>query len=133
MFRHQIIHYPENKILHFRIGQVQHHLRFPTSGGQRTAFRPHNPVRMIFKQFALGVRHFRFNPDTELDSMFLCRSQQPSMPLGNFFLHTVQSPKLLFPPSRGYLSPNHPSSITKSSPPIAEKAPSFHPFLSGSP
>ncbi len=39
-------------------------------------------------------------------------------PPGSLFLSTPQSPKAQLSVRRGYFTPNHPSSITKSSPPI---------------
>ena len=42
----------------------------------------------------------------------------PFTPSGNFLLSTIQSPSPALSFTLGYFSPNHPSSMTKSSPPI---------------
>ena len=49
---------------------------------------------------------------------FLASRSRPSMPSGSLFLSTTQSPSDELSVLRGYLSPNQPSSMTKSSPPM---------------
>ena len=53
---------------------------------------------------------------------FFAESRRPFIPNGSFSLQTCQSPRDDLSLLRGYLFPNQPSSITKSSPPIAENS-----------
>ena len=86
MFCHQIIHYTKNKILHLRIGQVEHHLRSASACNQFIPGSPDHPVRMFFIQFTGGIHHFRFNPDAELNALFLSLINQSPDTRRQFFL-----------------------------------------------
>ena len=66
--RHQIIHDLEDEVLHLRIREVEHQLGTATARMRGALGRADNPVGVLFVEFALQVRHFRFNPDTELDA-----------------------------------------------------------------
>lgn len=73
---------------------------------------------MLLIEHTGSIGHFRFDPDTKLYLVFLASLSKPSIPLGSFLVSTTQSPSAQLSVTRGYLVPNHPSSITKSSPPI---------------
>ena len=81
---HQIIYYLENEILNLRIGQVEYYLCTTTPQYRFTLRRFQNPVRMFFVKFAGGIRHFRLNPDTEVDTMLFRIAEQSLDSFGKF-------------------------------------------------
>ena len=75
ILRHQAVHHAEHVILHIGIGQIQHQL-CPAAAGHR--FSPgslYNPIGVLLIQFAPGIRHFRFYPNTEFDAALLCLTE----------------------------------------------------------
>ena len=64
IFLHNVFYNTIYIILHFRVAKIQYQLIAVII---RFAVRQLNgPIRMFLKEFALGVHHFRFNPDAEL-------------------------------------------------------------------
>ena len=64
IFLHNVFYNAIYIILHFRVTEIQYQLIAVII---RFAVRQlDGPVRMFLKEFALGVHHFRFNPDAEL-------------------------------------------------------------------
>src|SRR6266850_206979 len=56
------------KLLHFRTREVEHEL---VALQFQLAFRLcDHPIRMLLEQFTLGVDHFGFDPNTELEAAF---------------------------------------------------------------
>ena len=60
---HDLLHYTIDIILHGGIAEVEHQL-IPIIIGL-PVWQSDGPVGMLLKQFALGVHHLRFDPDTE--------------------------------------------------------------------
>ena len=73
MLGQQVIGDAEHVVLYLGVREVEHYLCAAASLGERTVFVLQNPFRMVFEEFALGVGHFGFNPDTELHAMFFGR------------------------------------------------------------
>ena len=68
IFRHESVNNAINKILHFRITQVQYQL-IPEII-QLAVGQVNDPFRVFFKQFAFRIYHFGFYPDTEFHACF---------------------------------------------------------------
>ena len=83
---HQFVHYVEHEILYLRITQVEYHLSTSPSQYQVTFRCFDHPIRMLFIQFTLSVRHFRLYPDTKSDTLPLSLIYQPSNTRRQFLL-----------------------------------------------
>ena len=62
----QVIDNTEDKILHLRIGEVEHELCSSSSHGQRTVRGIENPIRMLVIELTGFIGHFRLYPNTKL-------------------------------------------------------------------
>ena len=61
----------EYEVLHLRVAEVEHHLRAATSALKVAVGSLYNPFGMLLEEFALGVRHLRLEPYTELYALLL--------------------------------------------------------------
>jgi len=67
---HQFVHRLYDKILHLRVGEVEHDL-CAAAGAYHFPFGClDNPFGVLFVQFAFGISHFRFQPDAEPYAVF---------------------------------------------------------------
>ena len=81
---HQVINNPEYEVLYFRIGKIQYEL-CPSASGDRITFRCFkDPIGMFLIEFASRIRHFRFQPDSKFDAVFLCIFHQASNAVWQF-------------------------------------------------
>ena len=71
---HQFVDYTERIILYFRIAHVENQL--VTVVVSLPVGQMDGPIRMLLEQLALGVDHFRLDPDAELYASLFRRFHQ---------------------------------------------------------
>ena len=82
ILRHEVVYDGEHKVLHLRVGEVEHHLRAATSRAQFALRSLDNPVGVLVVELALGVRHLRLYPYTELHAQLLSLVEQAFYAVG---------------------------------------------------
>ena len=87
IFSHQIIHYSKYEVLHFRIAQVKYQLI------TEVIFIPigkmDDPVFMFLIKLTLRIHHFRFYPQTELDTLLCSFFDQTPDTVGQFICRFI--------------------------------------------
>ena len=69
-FLHDVVHNAEDEILHLGVAHVKDELCAATTCDGGSVGVAYNPFGMLFVEFALGIGHFRLNPNTPLQSAF---------------------------------------------------------------